>query len=152
MEKWLEEIPQVWQMWYFWIHSTIQSAKKRNRLATEVWATGNSEAALPMLVISRISTRNHTPWRCALEKEGLTPYHIPPLRILYETVKTVVSKVSKPITSLDGHIFNNYYVIMKRPNKSIQNQKNIQKISDFISQTRPEIKRTNGMLCHWFDS
>ena len=81
---------------------TIQSAKKRNRLATEVWATGNSEAASPMLVISRISTRNHTPWRCALEKEGLTPYHFSPLRILYKNFNTfllIVTKIKQCIIS-----------------------------------------------------
>ena len=73
-------------MWYLWIHSKIQSAKKRNRLATEVWATGNSEASSTTKLISRTSPRNHIPWICALEKEGLTPYHITPLGILYQNV------------------------------------------------------------------
>ena len=73
-------------MWYLWIHSKIQSAKKRNRLATEVWATGNSEASSTTKLISRISPRNHTSWRCALEKEGLTLYHITPLGIFYQNV------------------------------------------------------------------
>ena len=54
MEKRLEEISQVWQMWYFWIHTTIQGTKNRNRLATEVWATGNSEAAVTTQLNSRL--------------------------------------------------------------------------------------------------
>ena len=82
--KWKGELQKYLEYDISGFVPTIQSAKKRNRLATEVWATGNSEAASPMPVISRISTRNHTPWRCVLEKEGLTPYHISPLRILYE--------------------------------------------------------------------
>ena len=33
-----------------------------------------------------VSTTNHTPWRCALEKEGLILYHISHLRIVYNRV------------------------------------------------------------------
>ena len=32
--------------------------------------------------ITFLSPKHHTPWRCALEKEGLSSYHISPLRIL----------------------------------------------------------------------
>ena len=91
---------------------TIQSAKKRNRLVTEVLATGNSEASSTTKLISRISTRNHTMKGSA----RITTLHQPTSQQQQQSATTTsISTAKINVTSAQHHNNNNQQQPLNNP-------------------------------------